>query len=96
MAHVEGEVLLCHVQPEFIRRGIGTALMAELENHLLEQGCISAYLNSTQSGRGFYHRLGYRETGQPQHHAGLNVMPMEKSLLHGSLGGWAEGLSAGL
>jgi len=43
-------------------RGVGTALMAELENRLRARGCVKAYLlvvPDNTAALDFYHRLGW-------------------------------------
>lgn len=96
MAHTDGEVQQCYVLSEFSRRGVGTALMQELEEQLLEQGRATACVSSTLAGLGFYHHLGYRETDQRLQVGGLTVALMEKSLLRPAMGDWVARLSARL
>lgn len=88
LAHVGGEILHCYVLSEFSRRGVGSALMNDLEAHLLERGCLTACLSSSLAGRGFYRHLGYREAGQPLRTGGLTLTPMEKSLMRPAMGDW--------
>lgn len=50
------------VDPAFRRRGIGSALMAELERRLVAKGCLRAYLlvaEENQETIAFYRRLGW-------------------------------------
>ncbi|WPP01453.1 GNAT family N-acetyltransferase [Pseudomonas sp. HR96] len=93
LAHADGEILHCYVLSEFSRRGVGTALMSELEEQLLERGCVTACLSSNLTGQGFYRHLGYREVGQPLRMGGLTLTPMEKSLVRPAMGEWVERLS---
>ncbi len=50
------------VDPAYRRRGIGSALMAELERRLVAKGCLRAYLLVTEDNQetiAFYRRLGW-------------------------------------
>jgi GNAT superfamily N-acetyltransferase len=94
MARAEGEISLCYVLPESSRRGVGLALMSELQDHLHERGCLAAWVGSTVTGRGFYRHLGYRETGPSHLRGGLLITPMEKNLMRPAMGDWAMRLSA--
>lgn len=96
IADSDGEILHCYVLPEFSRRGVGTALMAAIEECLLEQGCDMASLSSTLTGCGFYRHLGYRESGQRLQVDGLSVTLMEKSLLRPAMGDWMARLMEGI
>ena len=96
MVHGGGEILHCYVLPEYSRRGVGTALMGELEERLLEQGRATASLSSTLTGCGFYRHLGYSETGDRLQVDGLTVALMEKNLLRPAMGDWAARLSTRL
>lgn len=96
MARADGEIGLCYVLPESSRRGAGLALMTELQDHLLERGCLTAWVASTVTGCGFYRHLGYRETGPSHSRGGLLITPMEKNLTRPAMGDWAMRLSASL
>lgn len=80
MATVDGDVTLCHVQPEWFRRGAGRALMADLEGWLRTRGSDRSMLRSTRTGEAFYRRLGYRESAPPFIRHGMRSLPMHKSL----------------
>lgn len=94
MVRADGEIGLCYVLPESSRRGVGQALMTELQDHLLERGCLTAWVDSTLAGCGFYRHLGYRETGPGHLRGGLLITPMEKDLMRPAMGDWAMRLSA--
>ncbi|WP_213875911.1 GNAT family N-acetyltransferase [Pseudomonas sp. dw_358] len=96
IAGSDGEILQCYVMPEFSRRGVGTALMTDIEGCLLEQGREVASLSSTLTGFGFYRHLGYRESGQRLEVDGLTVTLMEKSLVRPAMGDWMARLMAGV
>ncbi|WP_180698413.1 GNAT family N-acetyltransferase [Pseudomonas crudilactis] len=80
MAQAGGDISLCYVQPESFRRGVGRALMQDLEGWLRVRGVLHADLNSTRTGRAFYRRLGYRESAPPFEYQGLQTLPMHKPL----------------
>ncbi|KAE9640243.1 GNAT family N-acetyltransferase [Pseudomonas sp. PB106] len=80
MATADGDIALCHVQPEWFRRGVGRALIDDLEAWLRIRGVADAHLNSTRTGEAFYRHLGYRETASPLLHRGLRTLPMSKPL----------------
>lgn len=80
MAQVSGDILLCYVQPESFRRGVGRALIEDLEGWLGVHGVLHVHLNSTYTGRAFYHRLGYHESAPPLEYQGLQTLPMHKSV----------------
>ncbi|UQS13173.1 GNAT family N-acetyltransferase [Pseudomonas sp. HS6] len=80
MALADGDVTLCHVQPEWFRRGVGRALMTDLEGWLLTRGSARSVLTSTRTGEAFYRRLGYRESAPPLIRHGMRSLPMHKPL----------------
>jgi HAD superfamily hydrolase (TIGR01509 family) len=59
-AREDGSVLRNYAAPGFTRRGVGTALMADLEAWMRARGAREARLESTLTARGFYHARGYR------------------------------------
>ncbi|VVQ05024.1 hypothetical protein PS918_04552 [Pseudomonas fluorescens] len=80
MASTSGKVAFCYVQPEWFRRGAGQALMGDLEGWLLRQGLHQARLNSTLTSEAFYRHLGYQPCARAFMVAGLQAIPMHKSL----------------
>lgn len=80
MARVSGEILLCYVQPESFRRGIGRALMQNVEGWLRVRGVRNAHLNSTRTAEGFYRHLGYQQAAPPGLCNGLQTVPLRKPL----------------
>jgi ribosomal protein S18 acetylase RimI-like enzyme len=80
MAAISGKVVFCYVQPECFRRGIGQALVHELENWLIERGQALARLNSTRTSEAFYRHLGYRPCAETFSVGGLHAIPMHKAL----------------
>ena len=80
MAAINGKVAFCYVQPEWFRRGVGQALVRDLEGWLIEQGLRQSRLNSTRTSEAFYRRLGYQAYAQAFMVAGLHAIPMHKAL----------------
>lgn len=80
MAQVSGDIVLCHVQPESFRRGVGRALVNDLEGWLRVRGTLHAHLNSTRTGEAFYRHIGYCESAPCLDHKGLQILPMCKPL----------------
>lgn len=54
-----GQLVLCYVEPTTQMRGVGRAMLAELERQAVQRGLDRIYLNSTRSALGFYVRLGF-------------------------------------
>jgi ribosomal protein S18 acetylase RimI-like enzyme len=80
MARRDGRILLCYVQPEFFRRGVGRALMAEVEGLLASQQHSLTRLHSTRTAQGFYSRLGYQPCAEEVVINGLPLLAMAKVL----------------
>lgn len=80
MARTDGRILLCYVQPEFFRRGVGRALMAEVEQLLASQRHPRTRLHSTRTAQGFYARLGYQPCAEEVVVNGLPLQAMAKVL----------------
>ncbi|KAB0483767.1 Ribosomal protein S18 acetylase RimI [Pseudomonas reinekei] len=80
MASNEGQVAFCYVLPEWFRRGVGQALVGDLEDWLIDQGLRQSRLNSTRTGEAFYRRLGYQPDATTFTVAGLAAIPMHKAL----------------
>ena len=80
MARASGEILLCYVQPESFRRGVGRALMHNLEGWLRIRGVQHVYLNSTRTAEAFYRHLGYQQAAPPGLSTGLQTVPLHKPL----------------
>jgi putative acetyltransferase len=62
-----GELTACYVSPAFARRGVGSALMAELEAVAKRAGLVALFLDSSVTAEPFYLRLGYVVTGRGTH-----------------------------
>lgn len=77
-ARSDGTLLLNYVSPDHTRRGVGTALVADLEHWLRARGAAASRLRSTITALDFYRGRGYRETSlapQPE-----TDVPMMKTL----------------
>jgi len=75
-----GDIGLCHVQPEFFHRGIGQALMADVERYLQQSGCRAARVWSTRTALEFYLHLGYRYGREAICMDGVKLTPLSKWL----------------
>lgn len=80
MAEASGDILLCHVQPESFRRGVGRALMQNLEGWLRIRGVQHVHLNSTRTAAAFYRHLGYQQAAPPVTSCGLQTLLLHKPL----------------
>jgi GNAT superfamily N-acetyltransferase len=80
MAAISGKVAFCYVQPEWFRRGVGQTLVRDLEGWLIDHGVQQARLNSTRTGEAFYRHLGYQACAETFSVAGLQAVPMHKTL----------------
>ena len=58
----QGRVLLMYVQPEATGCGIGTQLLAALEDSGRSAGLNSLHLESTATARNFYKKRGFKES----------------------------------
>jgi GNAT superfamily N-acetyltransferase len=54
------ELRACYVRPGAARRGVGAALVAEIERLAREHGLVSLRLESSITAEAFYTTLGYR------------------------------------
>jgi len=79
--HRSGEIRLCYVRPEFVRSGVGRALMGALEASAREWNIANLKLSSSLAARNFYERCGYVSTGASTPLFGmLRCYPYAKSL----------------
>jgi GNAT superfamily N-acetyltransferase len=58
------KVRAMYVHPAFARRGIGRALLGEIEAAIVSAGFGEAALDATLPGRALYERCGYRVVGE--------------------------------
>lgn len=80
MAATSGRIAFCYVQPECFRRGVGQALVGDLERWLHALGLRQARLNSTRTSEAFYRHLGYQPATPPCLVGGLHAIPMFRDL----------------
>ena len=77
-----GRVLLCYVRPGFDRRGVGTAILADLERRALEWGVTRLVVDSSLTARPFYEKQGWAKSGEPKPGFGITrCFPYEKILV---------------
>ncbi len=69
------------VMKEYRGRGIGTLIMQEAENAILQSGGIAAELSSQCRAKHFYETLGYAETGDEYLDEGCPHILMKKDLI---------------
>ena len=62
-----GEVRACYVVPEAARKGVGTALVRELERIAIQHGVARLDLLSSVNAEPFYAALGYESTEATDH-----------------------------
>ena len=78
-----GEVEACYVAPDAVGRGVGSDLVARMEEQARATGHAVVRLNATLNAEGFYARLGYRRLGSATHRVGgdieLACVRMEKA-----------------
>jgi N-acetylglutamate synthase-like GNAT family acetyltransferase len=66
LLHQSGEIRLLYVSPKVQRRGVGGALLAQLESQAREMGLSRLRLTSTAAARCFYDSMGYRDCGESE------------------------------
>ncbi|WP_256684881.1 GNAT family N-acetyltransferase [Halococcus qingdaonensis] len=74
------EVHAVYVHPDRARRGVGSALLAELEGYARGHGCTGLALQSSLNAVEFYERAGYERVGGGESPGGLAVVEIEKEL----------------
>jgi GNAT superfamily N-acetyltransferase len=77
------EVEACYVAPDAVGRGVGSELIARMEEQARATGHAAVRLNATLNAESFYARLGYRRLGSATHRVGddveLDCVRMEKT-----------------
>jgi ribosomal protein S18 acetylase RimI-like enzyme len=64
LAEGDAKILQVCVSPEFRRRGIATALMAELMHAAREEGRDDVYLDAREHVIDYYEKLGFEGEGE--------------------------------
>jgi GNAT superfamily N-acetyltransferase len=83
-ANRSGEITLNYVSPDARFGGVGSALIAELEERLRQIGLADCRLTSTITAHDFYLARGYRDSGPPEaSFGGMQALPMMKALAPG-------------
>jgi putative acetyltransferase len=67
------ELRACYVAPGAARRGVGSALVAEIERIAREHGLLYLRLESSLTAEPFYEALGYRVEERGEHVLGSGV-----------------------
>lgn len=71
-------ISLLFVAKKYHHQGIGTSLIDSVRNYLLsELGCYRVTVNAAPYGVGFYHKLGFQDTGAERMESGIVYTPME-------------------
>ncbi len=74
-------ISLLFVEESYHNRGIGKSLIEEMQEYLtLEEGITKITVNSSPYAVGFYHNIGFTDTGLEQMSGGIRFTPMEKIL----------------
>ena len=68
-----GEVEACYVAPDAVGSGVGSALLARMEEVARQLGHASLRLNSTLNAEPFYASRGYRRLGSAIHRVSPKV-----------------------
>lgn len=78
----ETHISLLFVDPAYHKRGIGRALIDYVGKYvLLEEGFHVITVNAAPYAVGFYHKLGFGDTGSEMTNDGIRYTPMEKKLV---------------
>jgi putative acetyltransferase len=61
------ELRACYVVPEAARKGVGSAIVREIERLAKQEGLNRLELRASINAEGFYHSLGYESLGDTEH-----------------------------
>ena len=75
-----GEIHAVYVHPDHAGRGVGSALLAELEGYARGCGLTELTLQSSLNAVGFYEGAGYDKIGEGESPGGLAVVEMRKHI----------------
>ncbi|AXA54854.1 GNAT family N-acetyltransferase [Pseudomonas thivervalensis] len=81
MASASGRIAFCYVQPESFRRGVGQALVRDIEAWLRGRGVARVRLNSTRTSQAFYRHLGFEQSAEAFALGGVKAIAMHKPLI---------------
>ncbi len=74
-------ISLLFVEKAYHHKGIGKALVEEMQDYLSsEEGITKMTVNASPYAVGFYHSIGFTDTGLEQTSGGIRFTPMEKIL----------------
>lgn len=76
----EGAVHAVYVHPDHAGRGVGSALLAELEGYARGREVPALALQSSLNAVGFYERAGYERVAEGESPGGIPVVEMRKGL----------------
>lgn len=77
----ETHISLLFVDGNHHKKGVGRALMEELCRYVSdEEGYRRVTVNAAPYAVGFYHKLGFKDTGREEVKEGITYTPMEKRL----------------
>lgn len=62
----EHEIKGLYIHADYLREGIGSALLARMEQELRARGVLESQVDSTLTAAGFYRKMGYVEVGRKQ------------------------------
>ena len=63
----ESELRACYVLPSAARKGVGSAIVREIERMARENGTVSLHLVASVTSESFYKALGYDVQGRGEH-----------------------------
>ncbi len=79
--HSSGEIMACYIRPEVLKQGVGSMILARLEDHARKKGHTTVRLNSTITALPFYRRNGYLPDGEKiLFLERITAYPMKKTL----------------
>lgn len=73
-------ISLLFVDEKYHKQGVGRALMEALWAYLRERRVPTCIVRSSPYAVGFYHKLGFQDTGEEKVEAGMRITPMKKDL----------------
>ncbi len=72
----EKHISLLFVDPDYHKQGVGKALITFLADFLKKQGIQHMTVNAAPYGVGFYHKVGFVDTGSEMEKDGIRYTPM--------------------